>query len=442
MRLSFLLVGVVAICRLSKMCCKMKINFLLKMKFSKILKFLKILILQIYTNFLYKRYVKSSSLFIRNATHAMDDHLLYDEDQQKMRIDEFFEDFVPKGVDTLDRVNALLKALNIAVDVEHEFYNAKKTLYYYGRSKFTFDVTSSKLANRDTERVNESRVYMIDALKCWDPKKETFNLKKLVKRQLPEFLGGPKLEPAVIRDGNVNGGGATSSSKKTKPSVDTETQKRIDSMTKPILEGIRVGYGIKSGGPTRPDLVRVIVDSCSNEHRKRNANCHVGADRKMTRDDPKLALYTLSEYIWCWDPESKEFHFSEKDQELTPEPQVEARVEKSVNAQHQGGLKITAVPRSVRNKHVLNRSDSGTLTSISVTDNADTHPKNQDVPDSQPEACSGDAEEETLSSSNGSTGQGTLSPSNDSVEQYEFVCKCWCVPCECYRFDKDGNQVY
>ena len=368
------------------MCCKMKINFLLKIKFSKILKFLKILILQIYTNFLYKRCIKSSSPFIRNATHTMDDHLLFDEDQQKMRIDDFFEDFILKGVDTLDKVNALLKALNIAVGVEHDFDNAKKTLYYYGRSKVTFDVTSSKLANRDTERVNESHVYMMDALKCWDPKKETFNLKKLVKRQLPEFLGGPKLEPALIRDGNVNGGGATSSSKKIKPSVDAETQKRIDSMTKPILEGIRVGYGIQSGGPTRPDLVRVIVDSCSNEHRKRNANCHVGADRKMTRDDPKLALYTLSEYIWCWDPESKEFHFSEKDRKLTPELQVETRaapegpVPKSANVQHQGGLKITAVPRSVRNKHVLNRGDSGTLTSISVTDNADTRPKNQDVP--------------------------------------------------------------
>ena len=287
------------------------------------------------------------------------DYERYAMEQEMDAMNTWFINFFPTGIDDHDKVSRFNKALGL--DVGCDLLGAKKNLYEHARTKFRFDVTSSKLANKDTELVNVSYLYMTDALKCWDAKKETFNLKKLVKRQLPEFLGGPKLEPAVIRDGNVNGGGATSSSKKTKPSVDAETQKRIDSMTKPILEGIRVGYGIQSGGPTRPDLVRVIVDSCSNEHRKRNANCHVGVDRKMTRDDPKLALYTLSEYIWCWDPESKEFHFSEKDQELTPEPQVETRaapegpVPKSANVQHQGGLKITAVPRSVRNKHVLNR---------------------------------------------------------------------------------------
>ncbi len=61
--------------------------------------------------------------------------------------------------------------------------------------------------------------------------------------------------------------------------------------------------------------------------------------------------------------------------------------------------------------------------------------------DSQPETCSGDSEEETLSSSNGSTEQGTLSPS-DSVQPYEYVCKCGCVDCQCHMFDKDDNRVY
>jgi hypothetical protein len=386
------------------------------------------------------------------------DYERYAMEQEMDAMNTWFIDCFPTGIDDHDTVSRFNKALGL--DVGCDLLGAKKILFEFYRTKFDFDRSTNRLSTKDTTCANQVRLLVTDALRCWDPKKETFDLKKLVKRQLPEFLGGPKLEPTVIRDGNVNGGGATSSSKKTKPSVDAETQKRIDSMTKPILEGIRVGYGIQSGGPTRPDLVRVIVDSCSNEHRKRNANCHVGVDRKMTRDDPKLALYTLSEYIWCWDPESKEFHFSEKDQELTPELQVETRaapegpVPKSANVQHQGGFKITRVPRSVRNKHVLNRSDSGTLTSISVTDNADARPKNQDVPgtdvpcsqdfvpDSQPESCSGDAEEETLSSSNGSAGQGTLSPSNDSVEQYDFVCKCGCDSCKCHIFDKDGNKLY
>ena len=383
----------------------------------------------------------------------MDDHFLYDEDQQKTRIDDFFEDFIRKGVDNFDKVNALLKALKI--DVGRDLSESKKNLYYYGRAKFRFDVTSSELANMDTELVNVSYVSMTDALRCWDANKETFNLKKMVKRQLPEFLGGSKLESALITDGPANGDGTTSSSKKTKPSVDPKTLQLLNSMNSDILEGIRVGYGIYSKGKAKDAVVRVIADSLSDKDSRRNANCHVGPDRKFTRQDPKLALYTLSEYIGCWNPESKTFDFSKNDPELTPEPLVETPVKKSTKVQHQGGSTMTAVPRSVRNKHVLNMSDPGTSTSISVTDNANTCPQNPDVPtrdvpysqdfvsDSEPEAYSDDdVQEEATSSNNGSTGQGTLSPSNDSVQQEKSVCKCGCVPCKCYLFDDDGNQLH
>jgi len=272
------------------------------------------------------------------------------------------------------------------------------------------------------------------------------DLKRVQSEKGSQVHKRPEPEPVLTTDGPANAGGATSS-KKPKPSVDAETQKRIDSMKKPILMGIGVGYGMQPSGLNKPDLVRLIVDSCSNEHTKRNANCHVGPDRNMTRKDPKLALYTLSEYIGCWDPASQKFNFGKQNPEPTPEPSVETRAEpechvpKSVEVQQQGGSKLMGVPRSVRNKHVLNMSDPGSSTSLHVTDKANTRP--QFVSDSEPEACSGDdAEEETTSSSNSNAGQGTLSPSNGSVEQYEHKCICGCAACKCYLFSESGNFLY
>ena len=177
----------------------------------------------------------------------------YPPDQQQMKIDEFFEDFVPKSVDTLYRVNVLLKALGI--DVQDDFDEAKKTLHYYSRTKFRFDKTSNQLSNWDTALESILYLYLPDAMKHWNPKTETFNFKSHKKRHLPEWAGGLKMQKASIEDVPANGEEATSSSKKAKPSVDAETQKRIDSTS----------TSAKSDDETSDSQVQVTSNGSDNE---------------------------------------------------------------------------------------------------------------------------------------------------------------------------------
>ncbi len=175
----------------------------------------------------------------------------FDLDQQKMRIDKFFEDFAVKGVNSLDRVNALLKALGR--DVQDDFDEAKKTLFYCTNTKFRFDVTSSQLANWDTALESTIYLYITDAMQCWNPETETFNLKSHKKR--PEWARGLKWQKASIEDVPANGEEATSSSKKAKPSVDAETQKRIDSTS----------TSSKSDDETSDSQVQVTSNGSDNE---------------------------------------------------------------------------------------------------------------------------------------------------------------------------------
>jgi len=318
----------------------------------------------------------------------------YPPDQQIMKIDEFFDDFVPKGVDTLDRVNALFKALGL--DRKGDFEEAKRTLLYYSRSIFRFDVTTNKLANLDTSLESRINLKITDAMRCWNPETETFNFKSYKKRQLPEWAGGPKMQKAPIEDGPANGEGATSSSKKAKPSVDAETQERINSMKKEILMGIGVAYGMRPSGFNVPELKILIAECCLNDYTKRNANCHVGSDRQFTKDDPKKNLFTAHQYVACWDPTEKEFRFPEEKQKVPPKPSVQTRPETELRVSEPVVKKVEIPITAVSGRNRKKRVEPEPSTFGSVTDKSKTSPRS--VSDS---VCrDDDAKEESTSSSN------------------------------------------